>query len=193
MSDSNRKTCSVEECAGRYHARGFCYKHYRQGFYSGELKPTAHLTRSPIERFLERIVIADSGCWEWQGGGTPLGYGHIIIGSKRMITHRFSYEHYLKPIPEGLHLLHHCDNPPCCNPLHLYPGTDADNARDKVSRERQPRGEAHYNAKLTDEKVREIRRAYANGQTAMELGRVYSVDANTVWAVVHRHTWEHVE
>ncbi len=192
MSKSIPKTCSVEECAGRYHARGFCNKHYRQRLSSDELKLIARKNRSPIERFLERIVIADSGCWEWQGSRDRQGYGHISTASKKMRVHRFSYQHYRKPIPDGLCVLHHCDNPPCCNPLHLYVGTPADNVRDKVSRGRHSFGEDCNTAKLTEGQVREIRRAHANGQTMRGLGRAYGVAESTVRDVVHQQSWKHV-
>lgn len=69
------------------------------------------------------------GCWEWKGFTNPKGYG-IIAGSGQVLAHRVSYRELVGPIPDGLCVLHRCDNPPCYNPAHLFLGTRADNNRD---------------------------------------------------------------
>lgn len=85
------------------------------------------------ERFWRRVGEADpiTGCREWQGWKVgPMKYGGILIDYKTVRTHRLAWELTNGPIPEGMLVLHHCDNPPCCEPEHLWLGTQADNMRD---------------------------------------------------------------
>jgi len=88
------------------------------------------------ERFLSKVTIAPSGCWEWTGW-TAHGYGYFRHDDGRdWRAPRASYELFVGPIPEGMNVLHHCDNPPCVRPDHLYAGTSSDNMRDCVVRGR---------------------------------------------------------
>lgn len=84
-------------------------------------------------RFWDKVAI-DRGCWLWTAG-TRHGYGAISEGgrgSPMIMAHRFSWEFHFGPIPDGLGVLHKCDNPPCVNPAHLFLGTQGDNMRDKA-------------------------------------------------------------
>jgi len=83
-------------------------------------------------------VRGSGDCWVWTGHRTPNGYGQVTGYSfTETYAHRLSWTMANGPIPGGMWVLHHCDNPPCINPDHLYIGTAADNAQD---RERRGRG-----------------------------------------------------
>ena len=87
------------------------------------------------ERFFSKVKYSD-GCWEWQAYKSPKGYGYFGVKQKTMRAHRWAYEYFREPL-FGLHCCHHCDNPSCVNPFHLYAGTNADNTRDRDSKGRQ--------------------------------------------------------
>jgi len=84
-------------------------------------------------------------CWEWQGSRTGRGrYGNVKVDSyTNAPSHRVAWELTNGPVPEELCVCHRCDNPPCCNPAHLFLGTHQDNMIDKVAKGRQSRGEEH--------------------------------------------------
>jgi hypothetical protein len=89
-----------------------------------------------IAPFHRRVVPVESGCWEWTGYRTRDGYGSVKHAGKMMKAHRVAYEAAYDPIPDGMIVCHKCDNPACCNPNHLWLGTDADNQRDMVAKGR---------------------------------------------------------
>ncbi len=96
--------------------------------------PTGVYQRTPKpleERFWAKVRKSD-GCWEWTGAANRQGYGRIALGraSGPRRAHRIAWELTHGPVPDGLWVLHHCDNPPCVRPDHLWLGTRADNARD---------------------------------------------------------------
>lgn len=74
---------------------------------------------SDADRVVAQIRITDAGCWEWQGYRQPAGHGRFRAGGRKVLVHRWVYEHLVGPVPDGLELDHLCRNPPCCNPDHL--------------------------------------------------------------------------
>jgi hypothetical protein len=99
------------------------------------------------EEYLRAYVDRSGGpdaCWLWTRsrggrGGHERRYGHLQVNGKLAYTHRLAYELAFGPIPEGLLVLHRCDNPPCCNPAHLFVGTSADNTADRIAKGRPTR------------------------------------------------------
>lgn len=135
-------------------------------------------------------------CWNWPGTIATSGYGSFGAERLSLYAHRASYElHHGTTIPKGLFVCHHCDNKVCVNPGHLFLGTHAENIRDAASKglligNRLTRGEAHHKSKLTEEKVREIRRSTA---THRELSARYGVRTNMIYRIRARIAWKHVE
>lgn len=136
-------------------------------------------------------------CLEWQLGRFNTGYGRFRYKGKQVATHRLAYElFHERPIAEGMHILHSCDNQKCVKPEHLREGTNQDNSDDKVSRNRQIRlkGESHGKSKLTETQVLEIREKYSTldncSQTA--LGIEYGVHNTTISDIIRKKRWNHL-
>lgn len=134
-------------------------------------------------------------CWPWLSCRDKRGYGVINSGGcgLRTFAHRVVWMLTHGAIPQGMCVLHRCDNPPCCNPAHLFLGTKADNLRDAAEKGRMPRGEAHWRAKLTECDVREIRQQYAAGNISQrKLAKMFHVSEERIHSIVYRLAWKHV-
>jgi hypothetical protein len=134
-------------------------------------------------------------CWEWLAGKTKKGYGKVNMNGATVLAHRLSYALYHKRTLNSLKLiLHHCDNPGCVNPTHLYEGTYSDNMRDKMIRGRgySPMGIFNGKAKLKNKSVLEIRKLAAKGLSSAQLAGMFNVGRSTVQGVITRRNWKHV-
>ena len=143
-------------------------------------------------RFEIKVKKSDTGCWEWIAAKHPKGYGNFSLGGRVMKAHRVAYQLYVGEIPEGLCVCHRCDNPSCVNPSHLFLGTNADNTHDRDNKGRGSYGENRPNAKLTDNKVSEIRARWQGGVSMTNLGKEYGVARQTISNIVHRRKWMRV-
>jgi hypothetical protein len=122
-------------------------------------------------------TVTESGCWEWRGTRNVGGYGVFVaaaLGIKRAMAHRIMYEHSIGPIPEGLILRHKCDNPPCVNPEHLIPGTQADNSRDMLERGRQRQ------PAVTADQVELAQAMAAQGATRADISAALGISERTL-------------
>lgn len=150
--------------------------------------------KPPAERFWNKVDKSGGldACWPWTGARHPAGYGLFSVtrGVWPTGSHRYAWELANGSIPEGRWVLHRCDNPPCCNPSHLFLGDCQDNETDKVSKGRQargdrhgrrkhpeayPSGERHHAAKLTDAQVAEVRRLAGEGHSQRALARRFGM------------------
>lgn len=152
-------------------------------------------TYPPAEtRFWQRVLKSD-GCWEWQGGVAVHGYGRIHSNGSQIRVHRYSYELNVGPIPDGLYVLHRCDNRRCVRPDHLFLGTHLDNLADMYAKGRQRyrplRGEDHNQAKLNEGAVLDIRRRY-EGETNQSLAEEFGVSIDMIWRIGVRKNWRHL-
>jgi hypothetical protein len=192
-----KRGCDVAGCDGNYYARGLCGKHYER-FRLGRDPHTPSLReRSLEERFLAKLGPKDpvTGCIEWMGAKLGRGYGSIKRDGATFGAHRLAWELKHGPAPEGMNVLHSCDNPPCCNEEHLFLGTDQDNADDKVAKGRQfrPQGEKHYRAKLTDKDVLAIRQLSTAGKSLSFLAAEFGVSVSTISLIRTRKIWSHLK
>jgi hypothetical protein len=175
--------------------------------YKPKDKSPSYWRSLPIEqRFWGRVQKGTKDvCWEWMGTRPGGRYGTIAYNGKNAVgTHRVAWELTYGPVPEGLFVLHECDNPPCCNPGHLFLGTLQDNARDAKKKGRlynnfannpYPHlGESNGCAKLTDDKVRLIRELRADGTWSLNaLAKKFKVSKKLILLVVQRRSWAHVK
>ena len=140
--------------------------------------------------FWERAKVGDGG-WQWNGV-TASGshkYGQLCFKRKTYLAHRVSWVEFNGPIPSGLCVCHHCDNPPCVNPDHLFLGTIAQNNKDRDTKGRQASGD-----RTAASKVREARKIYASGAVSLaKIGSRLGVSAQTILRIVNKTTWAHVQ
>lgn len=148
------------------------------------------------ERFWNKVARSSpSDCWEWQGARQTMGYGAFSINGKPEATHRLAWEMANGPIPDGLHVCHHCDNPPCVNPAHLFLGTPAANAADKVSKGRASggaRGSRNNRAKLNEWSACGVMARCLQGVPQVQVSREFGVTRQVVYCIVKGKVWKHL-
>lgn len=134
-------------------------------------------------------------CWEWIRPVSKRGYAQFRVDTIKTGAHRFSWELVNGKIPDGLFVLHKCDNRKCVNPNHLFLGTNQDNMNDRNFKNRQAklRGELNGVSVLKDKDILEIRNKYEKeGIIQSELARMYSVTPQHIWQIVHYKQWKHI-
>lgn len=139
-----------------------------------------------------RHIKNPNGCWEWIGSRDIDGYGQLTHKGRRVRAHRLSFQSFTGPIPIGMLVLHHCDNPPCVNPAHLYAGDQFQNESDKRERGRGPAGENNVKAKLSTSGVAAMRRMYAEGNGKISkaaVGRAFGVTKSTSTRIINSKLW----
>lgn len=125
-------------------------------------------------------------CWEWKASTNKRGYGQLMVWKLKrpMLAHRVSWIVHNGAIPNGLFVLHDCDNPGCVRPGHLRLGTHADNMLDASLKGRQARGKRLPHTKLTVKQVIEIRRMYT--RMVREAAKKYRISESMVSAILHK-------
>ena len=145
-------------------------------------------TASEIDRFWARVRKSDA-CWEWTACLLKTGYGQAQYAGRNQSTHRIAWQINFGDIPDGLCVLHHCDNRRCVRPEHLFLGSIADNNRDAASKNRCARSLA----KLTVAQVHEIRTLLAGRRGGYkELAARYGVHFSQIGKIAREETWRRV-
>ena len=144
-------------------------------------------------------VDKSGNCWVWTAARFDSGYGAFSAGANNVRAHRFAYELVYGTIPDDMLVCHHCDNPPCVRPDHLFLGSNSDNMKDMHAKGRgsginppRNRGEQNGSAKLTTDQVLIIRQQHADGIHIKCLAVIFGVSWQTIKAIVARKIWKHV-
>lgn len=148
---------------------------------------------TPEDRFWSKVEQTD-GCWRWLGSKSRDGYGWFWTGKTMANAHRVAWSLLVGAIPDGKYVLHHCDNPECTNPEHLFIGTQLDNVNDMTGKGRRvdPVGTLKPIAKLTESIVRESRERHALGESYAKLAKEKGVTRKNMRFAILGLTWRHV-
>lgn len=170
----------------------------------GALRPPIPLSREMFRQsfadgFLANVKqCGQDECWEWIAGrdkrtGYGVAYMRMADGARKQFpAHRVSYALFNGPIPDGLLVMHTCDNKQCVNPRHLLPGTDLTNSRDASNKGLMHPGVKTFGAVLNDDVVRTIRARSKSGERINDIARASGHHRRTVADVINNKTWRHV-
>jgi hypothetical protein len=160
-------------------------------------------------RILNKIERKENGCWDWKGKITNAGYGEITLDRKYLLIHREAYKLFKGDIPNGLNVCHSCDNKKCCNPDHLWVGTQKENINDCVKKDRRTKGgwsytreyaprntgrpgQKHHANKIRDHDVYEIRELLKQGLNQKQIANRYGVDQSVISKIKNGKAWSHI-
>lgn len=203
--------CICQRCGQQFEAESWRVDHGLAGVYCSR---SCRNTYDPIDIRLQRLLDKTGGpqsCWSWSGPVNGSGYGGIFFEGRPQGAHRVAWQLEYGPIPQGMLVLHTCDNRRCCNPTHLFLGTQRDNIRDCQAKGRANddakghRGSAHVGAKLTEADVEAIREATKDWRPGRDpvtgryrpspikaIAKQYGVSLPIIYQVVRRKIWTHV-
>lgn len=188
-------TRMAEKTESRAGIRKGEYRRFVLGHHNKVLPRTR---RDPVDRLCEKVdQRGPDECWEWTARRTRDGYGQFRMGGKgspNVHAHRALWVLMEGSIPDGLVVCHTCDNPPCCNPRHLFLGTPADNTADMVAKGRGARllGEDSPHTSLKDRDVHRIRERAAEGETQEAIAADYGLSRAAIGLILCRKNWSHL-
>lgn len=201
------KKCNINTCDRKHYGKGYCHTHYMRLIRAGKVSEDILIDNtklSLVERFKKKMSEADdNGCILFIGAKDKRnGYGKFCMGSRSdgsknaKGAHRISYELFIGEIPNDSCVLHKCDVPLCVNPEHLVLGTQADNMKDMINKNRDRKvisfGSKHGNAKLNEVQVREIKIKLLEGIRVTDLGKQYNVKKENISSIKNGKTWKHI-
>jgi len=196
---SVEKICQL--CNKIYHVKN--YESNRTKYCSRKCANTANArknAKNKKERCSSKAYILskiekdkETGCWNWLGAKNKQRYGTKTFAGKGIKVHRLFYESFIGEIPQGKNVCHKCDNPSCCNPGHLFLGTQSENMQDMIKKKRSNFlvGEKCKRSIFKNEDILEIRRLYPS-ITQVGLSKQFNCSEGAIAAIVHRRTWKHI-
>lgn len=206
--------CEVQNCSRPRTCKTFCMAHYMRLKKNPNtdllqpIRPSGWRHQSTAERFWSKVnkkgpipshCPALGSCWVWTASCKRKGYGQFRIHSQYYLAHRIAWELSYGNLSSMVLLCHHCDNPPCVRPSHCFLGTHKENSEDRERKARHPHlpvrvlyGSRHPHAILDEERVREIRKRWADGEGQQSLASCFGVSDSTISAVVCQKSWKHV-
>lgn len=161
-------------CGELTRAPNFIHGHNRRGF------------QKPLERIWSLYIRQPNGCLEYQGHRDEKGYGRFAIGKSNEPAHRIIWKLLKGPIPAGIQVCHHCDNPPCGDIAHLFLGTNHDNVIDSVKKERR----ASKLSGMDIEQIRHIGQSLKLSQQA--IADKFGVTQGQISRILRQKVWVHV-
>ncbi len=175
----------------------------------------AHISDEDAERFWSKVtILLEDECWPWKAKSKKRrGYGQFKWNGKQLAASRMAYALTHASAPAGILVMHTCDNPPCCNPLHLILGTHKDNTQDMLLKGRSKfvpcnsrhfnigkwrathlssKGSLHPGAKLNEEQARRIKAELARGVRGIDIAKAFGCSVHTVSNINRGKQWKHV-
>lgn len=145
---------------------------------------------APYDRIMAKVSKGGpDDCWPWRGLINNKGYGLASLDGRVMAAQRAVYMLLVGPIPDDLDACHHCDNPPCVNPGHIFIGTRADNMQDASRKGRLRRGDRHVHRVLTEAQVRRAHGLRRSGMRVADISRKLDLPYKTLWAALRGKSW----
>lgn len=203
--------CEVEGCERPFYCKRMCRLHYNRVRHTGQPGPVGPLLvrgMSNYDRFMAHVdQRGPDECWQWKRRRDDQGYGLFKADGQNYRAARWMLARKLgRDLADDEVTRHTCDNPPCCNPAHLIPGSPLQNLHDARDRGRLTQGDKHWTrraperlhgegnpaAKLTADQVRQIRALYASGARQTHLAEDYGVTQAYISQIVHRKSWAHI-
>lgn len=202
MSDYQKEYHDPEVLYELYHEEGLTQREIgdRYGVTGGAISVQmlkhgikSRITRSPEASFVKKVEPKKCGCWEWTAATTDFGYGQFYYDGYMQVAHRVAYE-FVKGHPGDLCVCHHCDNPPCVRPSHLFLGTREDNNRDAAQKGRKPKGEEHHFSDLSRSQAEEIKKRLLSGESSRkEIAAEYGISTDHAYCIKTGRRWSHLE
>ncbi len=194
------RKCSIDGCDNKHASIGYCAKHERHFRRYG--RTTTYLKRyeSFVDAYEDQVIRNDDGCWGWLGAISTAGYSLIFCNGEKKWGHRFSFEYHEGDIKDKNNICHHCDNPICTNPLHLFQGTMKDNMRDCINKgrfkrapdESKAKGSMVASSKLKEHEVENIKKMIRDGVGNKAIASLYNVTDKNISSIRVGKTWKHI-
>lgn len=189
---SRSRPCSVKDCDNPIKTAGLCHKHYLRQWRHGDVHVIKSTKGLPTAERIRLRSKDDGECRVWTGPKhDAMGYARMLVDGRLQYVHRVAWELVNGPVPDGLVLLHSCDNASCVRVEHLSLGTQRDNVQDMLEKGRADRrGDRANPAKLTWPQVREIRRLFAEGATRTQLSNQFGICHSQISNIVTNRHWK---